>query len=585
MIRRIRIAFIIILLSVGMFGSTNVMAKGHVTKAYNIEQIQSSSPNIKVYVNGRKIDGNNEFSAKVSGSDITEDMQFVCQDISQFAVSGEGIHYIILLDNSYSVENRQFNQTKKELIKLRKRMKKNEKMTLYTVGSNHSKGNKKCIVNANGKNNLQKDIAAINNVKRKMGKTVLYRSLTQILETADNSNERVVVLLLTDGEDDSQGKNNKTYQVNPAVKNTKIPVYGILLKNIGKHTNKEKIRNTKKNILEEKISRGYYKECENVQDVKKGFENIREILYDETYIVTLSEKNNSNKITTDAKLSMLCDSYEIKWNEKIFSYNQIGEEDTTAPVLRNIQKTGDNSISFMIEDDKTKNILGGSQPENYTIKDADGNDWTIDKVNVDSAKNTYELIFKEKLYSGDYTIHCNGITDDSQEKNKIVKVTNFTFEGLNKKTESLKKGIKSYWWIGLFIVILLIGAAIIVLLKKHSGKNTEVDASTLLESDTRLIAVTITDSEGVVRDVAWNVEGSIFVGRSKICDIYFENDENLSKQHFVIEITKAACYIEDLETTNGTMVNGVKISSRRMLSDGDVITAGKEKIVYHATNQ
>lgn len=41
-----------------------------------------------------------------------------------------------------------------------------------------------------------------------------------------------------------------------------------------------------------------------------------------------------------------------------------------------------------------------------------------------------------------------------------------------------------------------------------------------------------------------------------------------------------ACYIEDLETTNGTFVNGVKITGRRMLLDGDVITVGREKIVF-----
>ena len=45
-----------------------------------------------------------------------------------------------------------------------------------------------------------------------------------------------------------------------------------------------------------------------------------------------------------------------------------------------------------------------------------------------------------------------------------------------------------------------------------------------------------------------------------------------------------ACYIEDLETTNDTFVNGVKITARRMLLDGDVITAGREKFVFHTVN-
>ena len=55
----------------------------------------------------------------------------------------------------------------------------------------------------------------------------------------------------------------------------------------------------------------------------------------------------------------------------------------------------------------------------------------------------------------------------------------------------------------------------------------------------------------------------------------------LSRQHFVIEVTKMACYIEDLETTNSTFVNGVKMTGKRKLSEGDIITAGREKFVFH----
>lgn len=76
----------------------------------------------------------------------------------------------------------------------------------------------------------------------------------------------------------------------------------------------------------------------------------------------------------------------------------------------------------------------------------------------------------------------------------------------------------------------------------------------------------------------------MFIGRSDICNIYFD-DDLLSKQHFVIDVTKMGCYIEDLESTNGTSVNGVKITSRRILLDGDVITAGREKIVFHISKE
>ena len=48
-----------------------------------------------------------------------------------------------------------------------------------------------------------------------------------------------------------------------------------------------------------------------------------------------------------------------------------------------------------------------------------------------------------------------------------------------------------------------------------------------------------------------------------------------------MEITLSGCYIEDLDTTNGTFVNGVKMTGRRRISDGDVVTAGREKFIFH----
>jgi pSer/pThr/pTyr-binding forkhead associated (FHA) protein len=85
---------------------------------------------------------------------------------------------------------------------------------------------------------------------------------------------------------------------------------------------------------------------------------------------------------------------------------------------------------------------------------------------------------------------------------------------------------------------------------------------------------------GNVGDVEIQIEGSYFVGRSPINNLYFE-DNLLSKQHFVLEMTKMGCYIEDLQTKNSTFVNSVRISGRRKLTEGDVITAGREKFVFH----
>ncbi len=625
----------LILLAAGMlttFSAADVSA-ADMTKAYNLEQAQGKAPTVKAYMNGKKVNGKNEISAQLSGSDLKEELEMKKKSVRKFAKTGEGIRYVILLDNSLSVSASQFAQAKAELVRLRRQMGEKDQMLLYTVGSDRARGEKKCVVKVTGKTagkatgktagkatgktagkatgktagkatgktagkaagktagkaekaaeeaEKAKQIQAIQGISRSKYKTVLYRSLGQVIETIDNSKIRTVIILITDGEDDSQGKNNRSYQVNPAVRQSKAPIYGLLLENVSSSPNSEKIRNTRKNILNERVSRGYYEDCGSAWDVKKGFASIREILYQKTWVVTLEESSHSNRTTMEASLRVLCDGEETKLSNGMFSYND-REKDNVPPEIKNIKKTGEDAIQFTIQDDKTKKILGADKKENYIVKDADGRDWKVEKVNVNQVDGTYELIFEEELFTGDYTLQCSNITDDTHEKNKIKKEYAFSIKGLSAGREIAKRAIQSYWWIGLILLVALIGGTAIILIRKKAIQAAEVNPETLVQADTRRIRLTITDRAGTVKDVEWNVEGSIFVGRSDICNIYFD-DDRLSRQHFAIEVTKVACYIEDLETTNATFVNGVKITGRRMLLDGDVITAGREKFVFHTVS-
>ncbi len=550
---------------------------------YNVEQAQGNAPVIKAYINGRNISKKSDIRAKVSGSDFKEDLMFGMENIEKFSSSGEGIHYIILFDNSMSVDEEQFKQAKKELVKMGKGLGGKDKMDLYTVGSDSPSGIKKYIAGSKKKKSMKEQVKAIKDIKRDKTKTVLYRSLTELLLTVDNSSMRTVILLVTDGEDDSQGKNNKSYEVNPAVKSSRIPVYGLLLKNSVRHPDKDKIKNTKKNILNERNSRGYYEECLSTKDVTKGFNNIKNILYNETYIVTLRQEDGTNRTTTDASLLMVCGNKEVKLSGGTFTYNNIGETDTDPPVVKDIKKTGNNSIQFNIRDNKTKYIHGAEEAGNYIVKDENGKDWEVDKVNATKGDYNYELVFKDKLYTGKYILTCSNITDDSQEKNYINKPVEFEFDGLDERAENLKAIAKNYWWAAGLVIIALITGVVLIILVKRKPARVEIEekyADPFGTSSSKLLGITITDNNGVVSESEWNVEGSIFVGRLDICDVYFD-DEMLSKQHFVVEVTKAGCYIEDLDTTNGTYVNGVKMTGKRRISDGDIVTAGCEKFIFH----
>ena len=223
-----------------------------------------------------------------------------------------------------------------------------------------------------------------------------------------------------------------------------------------------------------------------------------------------------------------------------------------------------------------------------TVSDnGEGKVWSIESINTAVSGNqiTVTLTTGEELYNDSYTLHLTNIRDKSQDQNEMDVTAEFKITtGLDAKKVEFQNTIKSYWWIGLIVLVLIIGVIIVIVIRRKKTEVVGVVPDDLEKADTKKIRLTITDRAGMIKDVEWNVEGSLFVGRSDICNIFFD-DDRLSKQHFVIEVNKMGCYIVDLESTNGTFVNGVKITNRRMLLDGDVITAGREKFVFHLPKQ
>lgn len=565
-----------------------VKAVQYFTQNYVIEQVQSDAPYIKVYVTGNRVSEDTSYTAKVSGNDLTDDLLFTEESKQIFQESKEGIHYLILLDNSLSVDSAQFQCTIKELVKLRKNMGEHDEMQLYTVGASHSKGEKKQIVSSKGTENLAKDIKLIRSIRRNQKKTVLYRSLTKILPEMSCPEKRTVVLLLTDGEDDSQGKDNKTYQVNNAIKKSSIPIYGILLKNQSNSSNVKKINNTRRYILE--AGRGYYEDChaksDTAKNVSAGFKNIQNILFSQTYIVSLREEGNRDITSTDAALSLTCDTETIHIKTPVFLYQSNSAPDTIGPEVTGHEKNGADMLKITLEDDRTKNLIGIDEKENYTVQLANGKNkgkiWEIVKVTPDANGKDVQIVFREQLYNGDYEITFQNITDDSNQKNAIESQP-YCFsvkDGLDQNLEYGKSLLRKDWWILVIILIVIIGVIVIILLRRRPSTPTKLNPEEMDGMDSRMIRLSITDDNGNVKDVDIQVEGSYFIGRSTINNLCFD-DDLLSKQHFVIEVTKMGCYIEDLETKNSTFVNSVKISGRRKLSEGDVINAGRETFIFH----
>ena len=61
-------------------------------------------------------------------------------------------------------------------------------------------------------------------------------------------------------------------------------------------------------------------------------------------------------------------------------------------------------------------------------------------------------------------------------------------------------------------------------------------------------------------------------------------DTSLSRVHFMVEINPPQCRLTDLDSTNGTKVNGRKISAADLV-DGDLIEAGQTVLLFSMTDE
>lgn len=74
------------------------------------------------------------------------------------------------------------------------------------------------------------------------------------------------------------------------------------------------------------------------------------------------------------------------------------------------------------------------------------------------------------------------------------------------------------------------------------------------------------------------VRDGLVLGRVSACDVLVD-DPKASRRHARVVVEAGVVEIEDLQSSNGTLLNGHPVS-RRVLRDGDCVRIGKTEIVY-----
>jgi len=74
----------------------------------------------------------------------------------------------------------------------------------------------------------------------------------------------------------------------------------------------------------------------------------------------------------------------------------------------------------------------------------------------------------------------------------------------------------------------------------------------------------------------------ITVGRGDQNDLALEGDEFASSRHVRFEPRRDGVCVQDLGSTNGTYVNGIRIDGARRLAPGDVVRVGETDLRFEA---
>lgn len=76
---------------------------------------------------------------------------------------------------------------------------------------------------------------------------------------------------------------------------------------------------------------------------------------------------------------------------------------------------------------------------------------------------------------------------------------------------------------------------------------------------------------GPLNGVRWVLdEGTMIIGRSPECKFMIA-DRQISRQHAAVQKKRGGVYIRDLESKNGTYVNGQRVEGEVQLQDGDIL--------------
>lgn len=508
-----------------------------------------------------------------------------------------GTLYIFMVDVSGSIRQAQTDAAKRTLIDFHASMQPQDRMVLIAFGED-------VTILLDGSESDEEALEQINTLHRRHQSTHFFDGVNAALSIAENKTsglpDRSVAFIISDGLDDTDGGGYTKNEVIDRIKQSELPIYAVGFSNTGSNTEKQALESFGELA---RSSGGQFLPVtadtltEAIQTFDTHVKNVQ--------VAHLSGENNVVDFQPHTlQLSVERGGTSYAASASVTPASWIPDREAPAVTSGPVQ-AGSSAIRIGF----SKPLAGADNKDNYIVTSEDGTAVALQNAEYDPVSGTVELTFDGQPYTGTYTLSFSGITDVSMEENRLAGEYTFTFDGRTyvpppdpppggsdgTGTTVQLSFIEANRWV-VFVIVLLVVAvvAVVIFFSTLKGRKSIITVDGKIgygdavefkhhfetPPDSKRASLIVTDMTGAARQIELDIYGSFFVGRSEEINNLSFDDGKLSRQHFVIEADDDGFYISDLNSTNGTFLNGVKLVNKRKLNDKDTIKAGNEKFVF-----
>lgn len=539
-----------------------------------VEQISAKMPDIIFCIGGKD---NQELELEqvevYRGSELLQNIS-----LEELSDTGADSELYLLLDVSLSISSTDFEAAKQAISSLCENKSSVEKIILMTFGDE---------VNLVLDGTEQKEAALdkIRGIERSSHNTSLFEGIQQVTTLVEQRESgdftHTAAIVITDGMDTSLG--NATLQ--EALHNLNrqgIPLYGL--------ANVSGERESINQLGEFARSTGGSLETWKGEEIEEAMDRLLEQFRG---VKLLTAKASNNLVSYQSEqITIMFKQWNFSKNVDVYTEDWI--PDLTAPEITEVTQTGDSQLLVTFSEP----VSGMAVSTNYQLS---GSGALYVPLSVQEKDGMRALLsFGADFEEGAYELSCVNMTDISMEENQLTKSFEISLTGRQPETETITaveaepEQVPGFWQqngLILLIAALLLGLFSVVMyrVKKRHGPVVEDSSLTPEKQFSAKKHIAVASPKGIdlvfypqncgkSQAIRHTMIHSLIVGRSDICEVYFD-DAMMSRQHFALEYENGKMLIQDLDTVNGTYVNGVRLKGKRLLQKRDVISAGSLELM------